>query len=162
VTTNGLSNWVNVDNADQLIYTILDPNTGLPIVITGDVKLIVPRGLLRTAEYINRAGTVAMYAAPSGLGTSANPIRTESPNIAPPFEIMTNRFLVTRMALTTSWYYGVPEKAFAYMENWPLTVVQAPPNSEAEFNQDIVMRWKASERGQFIVRDPRYVVKSTA
>jgi len=160
VTTNGLTNWVQVDNADQLLYTILDPNTGLPIVITGDVKLIVPRGLLRTAEYINRAGTVAMYN--PGFAVSGNPVRTDSPNIAPPFKIMTNRFLVTRMALTTSWYYGVPEKAFAYMENWPLTVVQAPPNSEAEFNQDIVMRWKASERGQFIVRDPRYVVKSTA
>ena len=37
--------------------------------------------------------------------------------------------------------------AFAYMENWPITVVQAPANSEAEFNQDIVARFKASERG---------------
>ena len=33
------------------------------------------------------------------------------------------------------------------MENWPITVTQAPSNSEAEFNQDIVLRFKASERG---------------
>ena len=30
------------------------------------------------------------------------------------------------------WFYGDPA-AFAYMENWPITVVQAPTNSEAEF-----------------------------
>ena len=34
------------------------------------------------------------------------------------------------------------------MENWPITVVQAPVNSEAEFIQDIVVRFKASERGR--------------
>ena len=47
------------------------------------------------------------------------------------------------------------------MENWPITVTQAPANSEAEFNQDIVLRFKASERGAAAVIDPRYVVKST-
>ena len=33
------------------------------------------------------------------------------------------------------------------MENWPITVTQSPPNSEADFSQDIVVRYKASERG---------------
>ena len=47
------------------------------------------------------------------------------------------------------------------MENWPITVTQAPPNSEAEFSQDIVLRFKASERGAAAVLDPRCVVKST-
>ena len=29
------------------------------------------------------------------------------------------------------------------MENWPITVSQAPLGSEAEFNSDIVLRFKA-------------------
>ena len=59
------------------------------------------------------------------------------------------------------WWVGDFPKAFAYMENWPITVTQAPANSEAEFNQDIVLRFKASERGAAAVINPRYVVRCT-
>ena len=43
------------------------------------------------------------------------------------------------------------------MENWPITVVQAPANSEAQFNQDIVVRFKASERGTPAIMEPRRI-----
>ncbi|NQU23628.1 MAG: hypothetical protein HQ567_20285, partial [Candidatus Nealsonbacteria bacterium] len=52
-------------------------------------------------------------------------------------------------------------KAFAYMENWPITVTQSPLGSEAEFSQDVVVRFKASERGAAAVINPRFVVCST-
>jgi hypothetical protein len=45
------------------------------------------------------------------------------------------------------------------MENWPITVVQAPQNDEADFTQDIVLRFKVSERGAAAVINPRYVVQ---
>jgi hypothetical protein len=47
------------------------------------------------------------------------------------------------------------------MENWPITVTQSAAGSEADFNQDIVVRFKASERGAAAVLNPRYVVKCT-
>jgi hypothetical protein len=47
------------------------------------------------------------------------------------------------------------------MENWPITVTQSPANSEADFAQDIVLRFKASERGAAAVINPRYVIKNT-
>jgi hypothetical protein len=59
------------------------------------------------------------------------------------------------------WFVGDFRRAFAYMENWPITVTQAPVGSEAEFNNDIVLRFKASERGAAAVLNPRYVVKNT-
>ncbi len=59
------------------------------------------------------------------------------------------------------WLLGDFKKAFAYMENWPITVTQAPQNSEAEFTQDIVVRFKASERGAAAVLNPRFIVQST-
>jgi hypothetical protein len=46
------------------------------------------------------------------------------------------------------------------MENWPLSVVQAPANSEVEFTQDVVLRWKASERGAAATLEPRYMQKN--
>ena len=58
------------------------------------------------------------------------------------------------------WFLGDFRRAFAYMENWPITVTQAPANSEADFNQDIVLRFKASERGAAAVINPRYVIKN--
>ena len=60
------------------------------------------------------------------------------------------------------WYLGNFRKAFAYMENWPITVTQSASGSEADFEQDIVVRFKASERGVPAVLNPRYVVKCTA
>jgi len=38
-------------------------------------------------------------------------------------------------------------------------VTQSPPGSEADFTQDIVVRFKASERGAAAVINPRYAVK---
>jgi hypothetical protein len=58
------------------------------------------------------------------------------------------------------WFIGDFHKAFAYMENWPITVTQSPPGSEADFNQDIMVRFKASERGAAAVLNSRYVVKN--
>lgn len=158
--TNGLTNWTNVDNIDQLLYTILDPNTGLPIIITGKMRLIVGRGLLRTAEQIQRSTSLQIMN--PGYATSGNPSKMVTENNVPSYEILTSRYLAYRQATTTSYYYGAPDQAFCYMENFPMTVVEAPANSEMEFNQDIVMRWKASERGQFATVDPRKIAKATA
>ena len=66
------------------------------------------------------------------------------------------------MATDTSWFLGNPRKAFAYMENWPLTTVQAPTNSHDEFHRDIVAQYKASERGATATLEPRYMCKATA
>jgi hypothetical protein len=59
------------------------------------------------------------------------------------------------------WFLGNFRKAFAYMENWGITVTQSMPGDESDFTKDIVIRFKASERGTPAVIDPRYVVKCT-
>ena len=160
-TSNALANYTNVDLVDQLLYAILDPNTGLPIVMDeGQNQLIVSRGLLKAAEYIQRS--TEQRVVPGGFATSGTPVIQIAPNVAPNYNIIVSRLLATRQALTTSWYYGNIKKAFRYMENWPLTTVEAPANTQLEFEQDIVMQWKSSERGQFIVYEPRYMVKATA
>jgi hypothetical protein len=51
--SNALADWTDIDNAEQLLYSILDPNTGEPIVLTGNMRLICtanPAGNQRRAR----------------------------------------------------------------------------------------------------------------
>ena len=61
------------------------------------------------------------------------------------------RIVASGVAAATAkkwWFIGDFRRAFAYMENWPITVTQSPLGSEAEFSSDIVLRFKASERAR--------------
>ncbi|MBQ6106734.1 MAG: hypothetical protein IJK97_00880, partial [Thermoguttaceae bacterium] len=59
------------------------------------------------------------------------------------------------------WFIGDFKRAFAYIENWGLTVSRSSTTGEASFSQDILVRYKASERGVPAVLDPRCVVCCT-
>ncbi len=163
--SNGLTDWTNIDAALLVASQIVDPNTGEPILLTGSDLVVCPQ-LVATASRILHATQVDMrsggYAATGNLtGTySPSPI-LNIPGYSPPsYNIRTSRLLAARMTTKTSWFLGDLRKAFAYMQNWPITVVQAPANNPKEFDQDIVAQFKASERGATATTDPRYMVKS--
>ncbi|MCA9247347.1 MAG: hypothetical protein KDA42_09540 [Planctomycetales bacterium] len=160
VASNALADWTNVDAVEQAFADITDPNTGEPILLRGNTLLVAPQ-LRATALRIVTATEVRSGDITAGSGTQtigANPVSY--------YGVESSRLLKARLdaasIATSTWFAGDFRKAFAYMENWPITVTQAPPNSEAEFNQDIVMRFKASERGAAAVLEPRAVVKCTA
>ena len=157
--SNALVDWTDVDAAEQLLAAMRDPWTGEPIMITPR-HLIVTRQLLYTARRVTRATTVQVTT--PGFATSNNPTRTEAPNPIDNYEIMSSQLLADRLGTDTSWFLGDVSRAVKYMENWPMTVVQAPTNSQKEFENDIVQQYKASERGAFSVQEPRALVKSTA
>jgi hypothetical protein len=154
-----LVDWTDLDAAEQLFDEMLDPATGEPINITVSSIIASPARKHALNRILN--ATEIRYTA-SGAPTetlASNPMTGYSP--------MTSKWLYSRLRASgltadqakATWFMGDPGKAFRYVENWPLTVVQAPQNSEAEFNQDIVARFKASERGVAAVFDPRYMVK---
>lgn len=159
IGSNALVDWTDIDALEQLFDNLTDPNTGEPILIIPK-DLIVTRGLLRAAQRIITATTLRMNT--PGYATSGNPTETEYANPISPYTIRWSRLLQSRLATDTDWFIGDIAASFRYMENWPLTVVNAPDNSEAEFTQDIVQRFKASERGAFSVREPRGMAKSAA
>ncbi len=150
--SNALADWTDVDLAEQLLFAMVDPNDGEPISISGPAKLICARGLAITADRIRNATEVRH-------GT--NPV-TLSPNpMAGKFDVLTSAQFANRLATDTSWFYGDPSRAFKYMQNFPLSVDTAPPDSTAAFERDIVVRYKTSERGQYVTVEPRYMVKCT-
>lgn len=156
-TSNGLVDWTDIENAELLFDAITDPNTAEPIMIMANT-IVVPTALKATAQRILTATEVQH----SG-DTTADHIRTVGGNpITTQYKILTSPYVKSRTSSATTWFIGDPKKAFAYMQNWGVQVIPAPQNSEADFNQDIVARFKVSERGEIAVLEPRYMVKNTA
>lgn len=161
LATNELVDWTNVDKAEQLFADILDPSTGEPVLVRGTTVLVMP-AYRHAAHRVFSAAELTFTAAGSTTATvAANPLsgyRVHDSRLA------YRRIIASGVAAATAkkyWFVGDFRRAFAYMENWPITITQAPIGSEAEFNNDIVLRFKASERGAAAVLNPRYMVKST-
>lgn len=161
---NALADWTDIDNAEQLFMKMTDPNTGEPIVMSGKRQMLVTPARFTVASRILTATETR-----SGTG---NIVVGGNPAVARGITLYESRLLYARLIATDAyghnqsaanaagfWFYGDFAKTFAYMENWPIQVVKSPQNSEAEFNQDIVVRFKASERGAAAVMDPRYIVR---
>lgn len=156
-----LVDWTDVDAAEQLFAEILDPNTGEPVLVRPNTVLVMPAYRHAAARVFN--------AAEIHYTASGAPTTTYSPNPLGNYRVVDSRLVYRRIvasgvaadAAKKWWFLGDFRRAFAYMENWPITVTQSPPNSEADFNQDIVVRFKASERGAAAVINPRCVVKCT-
>ena len=150
-----------MDNVEQLLNSITDPNTGEPVVVGGQFVLVCAKSLEKTALNIRNALDVTI--AVGGFATSGTLQQPRVPNpVAGLFDVVSTRFVAPRLATDTSWFFGDPRIAFRYMENWPMSVVQAPANSEMEFTRDVSMRWKGSERGVYATTEPRAMAKSTA
>ena len=151
--------WTDVDAAEQLFADILDPNTGEPVLIQATTVLVMP-AYRHAAHRIFNAAEIN-YTEGATTTVAANPLGN--------YTVVESRLAYRRLLAGGHaaadakkwWFIGDFRKAFAYMENWPITVTQSPAGGEAEFSQDIVVRFKASERGAAAVINPRYVVKST-
>jgi hypothetical protein len=161
ISGNELVDWSNVDVAEQLFADILDPNTGEPVLIRGTTLLVTPAYRHAAHRIVN---ATQLTFSPDGSSTA-----TFAPNPLNNFRVLDSRLVYRRIVASGVaasdakkwWFVGDFRRAFAYMENWPITVTQAPLGSEAEFNNDVVLRFKASERGAAAVLNPRYIVKST-
>jgi hypothetical protein len=161
--SNELLDWTDIDHAEQLWADMTDPNTGDPILVGGKSLVVMPAKrhsafrILNATEVSETTGTATTTAAANPVGGAQ--YRAFASVIA--YKRIQSELGETADDAKKWWFLGDFQKAFAYMENWPITVTQAPPNSEAEFAQDIVFRFKASERGAAAVLDPRHVIKST-
>jgi len=152
-----LTDWTDIDEAEQTLAAIVDPNTGLPIMNMGN-DLIVTRQNVAKAMYITNATQIRMNDGASNTTANYSPAMQFVKNK----RIISSSLLANRMATDTTWFLGDVNGAFMYMENWPLAVIPKPAGSDAEFERDIVAGWKCSERGAAATREPRKMTKCTA
>jgi hypothetical protein len=160
---NQLQDWTDVDNCETLFGNLLDPNTGEPVVAGGGgMTLFVPWPLRSTAVRIVGATSIDTHTASSTIVTyGTNPLTGLGVQVLAS-RLLYRRIINAGIAAANAagwWFYGDLGKAFAYMENWPITVTQSGMDSEVGFNQDIVLRYKASERGAAAVLEPRAMVR---
>jgi hypothetical protein len=162
-SSNALTEWTSIEAAELLFANMTDPETGEPIWIRPDT-LLVPEALFRTAQRI--VGAIEVGHNLGSISNSNFEVRTVGANPVGggQYSVLTSPYVNSLASSngTTNWYAGMPSKAFRYNENWPITVVPSPPNSEAEFRRDIINEWKASEKGVVVVTEPRHMVRSTA
>lgn len=163
-TSNPLVDWTSVDTADTKFSEITDPDTGEPIVITANT-MVVPFSKGNTARRIlNATMTNSTYRPNAAAGTpnTDRETRLNGNGLNQSFNILSNQYVKQRTSSDTTWFYGNPKEAFVYMQNWPLTVEQEGENGHLAFSNDIVARFKASERGAAGVLERRYMLKATA
>lgn len=159
---NEMVDWTDVDNAEQMFADILDPNTSEPVLLRATNVLVMPAYRHAAHRIFNSSELTYTTGSDTTTATTvANPLGHYTIHES---RIAYRCILASGEAAATAkkwWFIGDFKKAFAYMENWPLTVTQSAPGSDADFNQDIVVRFKASERGAAAVLNPRFVVKNT-
>lgn len=161
---NGLVDWSDIDDAENLFAEMVDPSTGEPIIMSGKT-LFVPQQKRATANRIISATEVRETSNTNTQTNGGNPLQGLG------ISVQSSRQLYARLTATDGlgqtatdakgyWFYGDFNGAFAYYENWPITTAQETENSAAAFDHDIVMRFKASERGAATVTEPRKVIRS--
>lgn len=168
LASNELVDWTDVDAAEQIFAGMTDPFTGEAISMGAKTIVTMPKYKNAARRIINATEIRFGDGASSTTQTvAANPLAGE-------YEVKSSVMLYNKIKATTAsgglgetvaataakyWFIGDFAKAFRYMENWPLTFVVAPPNGEAEFERDVVSRYKVSERGAAFVYEPRAIVK---
>lgn len=162
LSENELEDYSSVERMEQMIARITDPYTNEPIMIEPNAVLVMP-GKRRLASRIFEAANVT-------YSDDNQSYVATVPNAFTRYKVFSSRIALQRLIkdgidsedAEGYWFMGDFKKAFAYMENWPITVTQSSPLSDADFSQDILVRFKASERGAAAVLNPRYVARSHA
>lgn len=163
---NELIDWKSIQAVEIAATNILEPdlaNAGIntPIDINLDTIVCMPAKEwdLDRVLHATQIRSMNLGAAPNQQTIGGNVLKTYKPLVSK----LLRRQAIDALALAPAvadnlwWMMDSAQKPIAYMEAWPLTLVQAPPQSIAEFERDIVFRIKASERGTTAWIDPRYV-----
>jgi hypothetical protein len=166
VASNPLVDWRDVDEAFQLFADMKDPENSEPIVITARQLLVMPQKVMAASYTLNTTEYRTQVGSGDGQVTKigGNPI-------AGALEMMpTSPWLYSRARAADGlnlseanaaglWFVGDFQRAFAYMENFPLTINRATPSDYEMADRRLAAAIFIDEMGIPAVIEPRYVVK---
>jgi hypothetical protein len=124
--SNELIDWTDVDAAEPLFAEMLDPNTGEPVLVRANTVLVMPAYRHAAHRVFNAQEITYTGASANTATTAANPLGN--------YRVFESRLAYRRVVASGVaaadakkwWFIGDFHKAFAYMENWPITVTQSP------------------------------------
>ncbi|HUS95355.1 MAG TPA: hypothetical protein VMX97_01300 [Hyphomicrobiaceae bacterium] len=173
IITDALANYTAIQAAETAFRRMRDPATGEPLGLSIDTIVVVPallwlgRQIIHATEIRQDQRPVLAAGAVAINQIGVNPIPFE-------LQILSNEWLRDLLLaadgvsgldtdgakVDSFWFIGKPKACFVWKEIWPLTVEEAPQNNEAQFSQDIWMRFKCSYKGVPGVREPRLMIRS--
>ncbi len=160
--SNPVSDWRDLDEADQLLMQMTDPATGKEITVVAKDLICMPgreklwNQVLHSTYVEGRTATTQAVV----MG-GANPIKSGINLHRSP--IWRNR-AISGLSLTANqaveyWWYGDFAEAFQWRENWPLRTRQASATEFMMMNRGILGAYFSDLRGRFAVVEPRFVVR---
>jgi len=161
--SNALKTALNVNGANILLASMLDPFTNMPISIPeGELVLLVtPEN-----EYVARqiASAMQLRTGPAGL-TDTNPMMVAPGTPPVPFRVVVSKYLARFLTInslpTSTWFLGSLKQAFKWIRALDITVSEALPGSHHLWAHDTVQAYKAGRLETAFVWEPRAIVKNT-
>jgi len=163
-TGNALVSWRSLESQELLFDAITDPNTGEPMIVAGEMTMVVPTALkmtgLRILDVTDIGQVDNQVAASTVRQYGPNPIKNGKMVNATGVKMLSSAYVKSRTNSATKWFYGQPKRALLKRTAWNVEPTQAASNSEAEFTSDIWQRYKVSEASMFGIQNPRYWSRS--
>ena len=169
VASNPLTDWEDINVVNDLFSRMTDQETGNRISVAWDTMLVSPNKV-ETAGYIQGATEVEARTGSSAVVTKG-PRRGEKRRVLS--SVYLDQLLTTAVAdgglglsqadANAYWWAiktGGNKSAFIRVENWPVTINRAAPDSFMMLNQGIMLAVFVQQMHSFDVRDPRFVVRS--
>ncbi len=153
VASNALSTAANVDNAQQALVAVTDPDTGLPMGGLGDTYW-GPPALDLVASTLFGASIVRR-----GDGASST-FATEGRNPVSGIKKISSQMIKVRTSSDSTWFFGKPKEAFAYYELYPISVT-TDNGGDQMMERDILLRQRVAECGVAVAVKPQRAVKCT-
>jgi len=161
---NPLVDWTDVDAAMQLFAEMKDQESGERIVASPTQMLVTPYKEMTASMILNATTVESRTASSAEARRSANPLSGK-------YELLVSPIAYQRLtdadggnlaasAAREYWYLGEFQRAFGYMENWAMHVVQARTDDYVMADHGLVMSVFADEMGAPTVLEPRYTVRN--
>jgi len=156
---NALADWTDFDDAEALFLGITMPGSGRPPILVERTVLVPPQLRSRVARILSATET---RSGSTNVVVAGNPMAGLGVQMIAS-ELVYTRLVASGVAGATAagtWFYGDLRRALRYYENWPLTV-EEDRSREPSFTHDVLVRFKASEKGTPVVVEPRVWSKQT-
>ena len=159
--SNALVDYRNVESATLLFDDMTDPNTAEPVMIGGELDIIVPTALELTVGNVLNSVSLKLGADSGSVQmlTGNNVLSVQSRRSFTP---RSSQWVKNRTSSASTWFIGAFKRAFQYHEIWPIQVFRMDRNSEAGFSRDIITQIKVRRKGVPAVVSPWHVIKCTA
>ncbi len=165
IASHAIVDWTDFQDFELLWADMTDPDTGNPIELAASLETLCTPALKHTIRRILHATEVGYEDTTDSTKAStrgANPLQGWQDPIVSRFlyQLLQSLLSFSSSNAGGTVIAGDFKQAFWYMQNWPITVIQAPPNNPEEFTRDVVGAWRCSEMGVAAVGNPRYVIFS--